>query len=71
MKYVFKDEHQGTFGISTMSRVLQASRGGFYTWCRRRDNPSPRKPRQKQLDNAVIPHNQVKARIMARHQNRT
>ena len=53
MKYVFMDEHQGIFGVSAMSRVLQVSRSGFYAWRRRRDNPSPRLQRRKQLDEAV------------------
>jgi transposase InsO family protein len=47
------EEHQGTFGVSAMSRVLQVSRGGFYAWRRRRDNPSSRQQRRKQLDEAV------------------
>ena len=53
MKYVFMDEHQGIFGVSAMSRVLQVSRSGFYAWRRRRDNPSPRQQRRKQFDEAV------------------
>lgn len=53
MKYVFMDEHQGTFSVSAMSRVLQVSRSGFYAWHRRRENPSPRQRRRKQLDEAV------------------
>lgn len=53
MKYVFMDEHQGTFRVSAMSRVLQVSRSGFYAWRKRRDNPSPRQQRRKQLDTAV------------------
>ena len=53
MKYVFMEEHRGTFGVSAMSRVLQVSRSGFYAWSRRRDNPSPRQQRRNQLDEAV------------------
>lgn len=53
MKYVFMDEHQGTFRVSAMSRVLQVSRSGFYAWRKRRDNPSPRQQRRKQIDTAV------------------
>lgn len=52
MKYVFMGRHQGTFSVLAMSRVLQVSRSGFYTW-RRRENPSPRQQRRKQLDEAV------------------
>ena len=53
MKYVFMDEHQGTFRISAMSRVLQVSRSGFYVWRRRQHTPSPRRQRRKQLDETV------------------
>ena len=53
MKYVFMDEHQGLFRVSAMSRVLQVSRSGFYAWCRRQDNPSPRQQRRERLDETV------------------
>lgn len=53
MKYVLMDEHQGTFRVSAMSRVLQVSRSGFYAWCRRQDNPSPRQQRRTRLDETV------------------
>jgi putative transposase len=47
------NEHQGIFRVSAMNRVLQVSRSGFYAWRKRRDNPSPRQQRRKQLDTAV------------------
>jgi transposase InsO family protein len=47
------DEHQGIFRVSAMSRVLQVSRSGFYAWCRRQDNPSPRQQRRTRLDETV------------------
>jgi len=47
------DEHQATFRISAMSRVLQVSRSGFYAWRRRQGNPSPRQRRREQLDETV------------------
>ena len=53
MKYVFMDEHQDTFQVSTMSRVLQVSRSGFYAWRRRQDHPSSRQQRRELLDEAV------------------
>jgi len=53
VKYVFMDEHQATFRISAMSRVLQVSRSGFYAWRRRQGNPSPRQRRREQLDETV------------------
>jgi transposase InsO family protein len=47
------DEHQGTFGISGMSRVLQVSRSGYYAWRRRQNKPSPRRQRRERLDETV------------------
>lgn len=45
--------HSGTFSISGMCRVLEASRSGFYTWRHRQQNPSPRQKRQARLDRQV------------------
>jgi len=53
VKYVFMDEHQDTFRVSAMSRVLQISRSGFYAWRRRQDNPSPQQQRRTRLDEVV------------------
>ena len=53
MKYAFIQQHTGSFGVSAMCRVLEASRSGFYAWRRRQDHPSPRKQRQEQLDQQV------------------
>jgi len=53
VKYVFMGEHQGTFKVSAMSRVLQVSRSGFYAWRWRQGNPSPRRQRRTRLDEAV------------------
>lgn len=54
MKYVFMHEHQGTFRVSAMSRVLRVSRSGFYAWRRRRLGPSSgRQQYRTQLDEAV------------------
>lgn len=47
------DEHQGTFGVSAMSRVLQVSRSGFYAWRQRRGNTSHRQQNRRRLDEAV------------------
>jgi transposase InsO family protein len=46
-------EHEGTFRVSAMSRVLQVSRSGFYAWCKRQSQPSPRQQRRKRLDKVV------------------
>lgn len=53
MKYVFMDEHQGTFRVSAMGRVLRVSRSGFYAWRRRQLDPSERQQHRTQLDEAV------------------
>ena len=53
MKYAFIQQHTGSFRVSAMCRVLEASRSGFYAWRRRQDHPSPRKQRQEQLDQQV------------------
>lgn len=50
---MFMDEHQGTFKVSAMSRVLAVSRSGFYAWRRRLDDPSLRRQRRERLDDAV------------------
>jgi putative transposase len=47
------NEHRGIFRVSAMSRVLQVSRSGFYSWRRRQDRPSPRQQRRKQIDEVV------------------
>lgn len=53
MKYAFMQQHSGIFRISSMCRVLEASRSGFYAWRRRPERPSSRTQRQKQLDQQV------------------
>lgn len=47
------NEHQGTFRVLTMSRVLQVSRSGFYAWLQRQKNSSSRQQHRAQLDEAV------------------
>ena len=53
MKYAFMHQHSGIFRISSMCRVLEASRSGFYAWRQRQDHPSPQQQRQEQLDRQV------------------
>lgn len=47
------NEHRGLFTITSMSRVLQVSRSGYYAWRKRMVTPSPRQKRRQQLDLAV------------------
>jgi transposase InsO family protein len=47
------EKHQGIFGVSAMSRVLQVSRSGFYAWRQRQHQLSPRRQRRQQLDKVV------------------
>jgi putative transposase len=53
VKYVFIDRHRGEFKVTTMSRVLQVSRSGFYGWCNRQGQISARQQRRASLDEAV------------------
>jgi len=53
VKYAFMEKHSGTFRITSMSRVLQVSRSGFYDWRKRQRQPSPRQQRMERLDEAV------------------
>ena len=47
------NSHSGTFRVSSMSRVLQVSRSGFYAWRKRQSQPSPRQQRRKHMDEVV------------------
>jgi putative transposase len=53
VKYAFMGNHSGTFRVSSMSRVLQVSRSGFYAWRKRQSRPSPRQQRRNHMDDAV------------------
>lgn len=53
MKYAFIDQHSGTFRITSMCKALGVSRGGYYGWVLRQDQPSPRQRRQALLDQQV------------------
>jgi transposase InsO family protein len=45
--------HSGEFRITTMCRVLGASRGGYYRWLQRGQQPTPRQQRRECLDQQV------------------
>lgn len=47
MKYAFMHQHIRQFSVVAMSRVLKASRSGFYDWCKRQ--PSPRQQANARL----------------------
>lgn len=47
MKYAFIKEHRKRFRVSTMCRVLEVSKGGFYTWLKRPES------QRRQRDNAL------------------
>ena len=53
MKYVFIQQRKDDFNITTMSRMLQVSRSGYYGWCQRQALPSARQRRTAKLDEAV------------------
>jgi len=53
VKYVFMANHSATFKVTTMSRVLQVSRSGFYAWRKRGSQPSARQQHREKLDVAV------------------
>ena len=50
MKYVFIQQHKDNFNVTTMSRVLQVSRSGYYGWCQRQVLPSARQQRTETRD---------------------
>jgi putative transposase len=52
LKYVFIKEHRTEFRVSTMCRVLQASKGGFYAWLTRPS--SKRKHRDHELHVKIV-----------------
>lgn len=47
------EAHRDEFKISTMCRVLDAPRSGFYAWRYRQQHPSARQQRREHLDGAV------------------
>jgi putative transposase len=35
MRFAFMEDHWGAYPVSTMCRLMEVSRGGFYSWRRR------------------------------------
>jgi putative transposase len=52
LKYAFIKEHLSKFRVSTMCRVLKASKGGFYVWLKRL--PSRREMRDNDLRIKIV-----------------
>lgn len=50
MKYAFMLANTGIFRVIAMCRVIDVSRGGYYSWTKRRQNPSGRQQRREALD---------------------
>lgn len=52
MRYVFIKKHLGEFRVSTMCRVLSASKAGFYAWLKR--PPSTRAQRAAEIGAKIV-----------------
>ena len=61
MRYAFIEEYRNQFRVSTMCRVLRASRGGFYEWLVRPKSAQKQRDGELRLKIAVI-HNDSKKR---------
>lgn len=55
--------HVRQFRVTAMCRVLEVSRSGFYAWCKRSSEPSPRARFRAQVDRQV-------AQLFAAHKGR-
>ncbi|MCT2386546.1 IS3 family transposase [Erwinia pyrifoliae] len=53
MKYVFIEKNRAEFSIKAMCRVLRIARSGWYVWCLRRHQISPRQQFRLICDKAV------------------
>ena len=53
MKYAFMFANTGIFRVIAMCSALDVSRGGYYSWTKRQQNPSGRQQRQEALDQQV------------------
>ncbi|ADP13282.1 Transposase IS3/IS911, probable orf B (plasmid) [Erwinia sp. Ejp617] len=53
MKYVFIEKNRAEFSIKAMCRVFRIARSGWYVWCLRRHQISPRQQFRLICDKAV------------------
>ncbi len=53
MKYVFIEKHRAEFSVKGICRVLRVARSGWYAWCLRRHQISPRQQFQLTCDATV------------------
>ncbi|WP_368678915.1 IS3 family transposase [Dickeya zeae] len=53
IKYVFIEKHQAEFSIKAMCRVLRVARSGWYAWCIRRSQTTPRQQFRLTCDETV------------------
>ncbi len=53
MKYAFMQQNAGTYSITAQSEAFGVSRGGYYGWRRRLQNPSQRQVERERLDHLV------------------
>lgn len=60
MKYAFIKEHRKEFKVSTMCRVLKASKGGFYAWLKRPESSRKRRDHELRLKIVAIHINSKK-----------
>src|SRR5690606_6271822 len=47
------DQNTGNFRVTSMGRVLEVSRSGFYRWRERQQQPSPRREERRHLVEVV------------------
>ncbi|MDX6022911.1 IS3 family transposase [Scandinavium sp. V105_16] len=53
IKYVFIENHRAEFSVKNLCRVLQVARSGWYAWCLRRQQITPRQQFRLICDAAV------------------
>ncbi len=53
MKYAFMQQNAGTYSVTAQSEAFGVSRGGYYGWRRRLQNPSQRQMERERLDHLV------------------
>src|SRR6476620_11368945 len=54
LKFAFIHRYRGEYELKTMCRVLGVSRGGYYTWVKRQEQPPARREMSNQQLTAAI-----------------